>query len=421
MQSAGRVPLALSSALSVSEDTPRDYQNFAAWTDHYGVKQGDGFQLTENYGDWSVMTAQSVPAGSKVLQVPAMLILSSERIQREEFPNLGAAIEALKRNNAADLIPQFFLWVKILKEYELGDQSPYGPWLNAMPRRFSTAVCFDEFEMQCLPPFVASLAKIDKINLNIFNEVLKMVDVIGESTKSNKEVTKWAYNVVFTRSWSNANSGSEIVPMADMLNHAAYPNVEVQYDAQGSCSIVLTRDVSEGEPLVLSYGNPTNPSRFLSTFGFLDQSPPATFCKIMAARPSQELKDIGYDFEKMVFYVQDGGVAQEVWDVLLYTVLEKNPQDRQAFYEAHMRGDEETKSQLHQKHILATCEGLQKHVDTMLVVLNDLRQKIDREGMNGHYNLPMIRAHNDFVQDTFQKVKNNLDQLVESQREMIAY
>ena len=65
--------------------------------------------------------------------------------------------------------------------------------------------------------------------------------------------------------------------------------------------------------------------------------------------------------------------------------------------------------------------GWREHVDTMLVVLNDLRQKIDREGMDGHYNLPLIRAHNDFVQDTFQKVKNNLDQLVESQREMIAY
>lgn len=401
--------------LSVDENAPREYTNFGAWANHYGLQQENGFQLTEYGGDWSVMTSQNAPKGSRVLFVPAMLVLSSKRAREEEFPGLESVIQTLEAKGAKTVINQFYLWLKVMREYELGDQSPYFPWLDAMPRRFTTAVTFDDFELSCLPPFVGSLAKIDKINLNNFLKVLPQVTGLSETTKANVDLAKWAYNVVFTRCWTNAAGECEIVPMADMLNHAADANVEVKYDPEGNCNVVMTRDAVQGEPLTLSYGNPTNLSRFLSTFGFLDQSAPATFCKIMTARPSQELKDVGYDFSRMVFYVENGAIAQEVWDVMLYQVLETNPQDRQTFYQAHMRGDQETKVQVHTAHMIETCQALLKHVDTTLATLDQLQKRMDAEGMVRHSNLPMIRQHNDFVKDTFSKVKYGLDEIVNNE------
>jgi hypothetical protein len=336
LPSKARLPTRLS-ALSVDENAPREYQNFAGWSNHYGLLQENGFQLTENNGDWRVVAAMPASRGSRVLYVPGMLSLSSLRARNQDFPGLKAIVQFLEKKDSKELVPQFFLFLKVLKEYEMGEQSPYYPWFDAMPRKFSTAVMFDDFEMQCLPPFVGSLARLDRINYGTFTEALQRVnpDYISQETKANSAAIKWAFNVVFTRCWSDkAGNEVEIVPMADMFNHAANPNVVIKYDADGSCNAILTRDVQQGEPLCLSYGNPTNPSRFLSTFGFLDQSPPATFCKIMTARPSKELKNMGYDFERMGFYVEDGAVSEEVWDVVLYSLLESQPEEQKKLYHA---------------------------------------------------------------------------------------
>mmetsp|Transcript_41741 Transcript_41741/g.83025 ORF Transcript_41741/g.83025 Transcript_41741/m.83025 type:complete len:447 (-) Transcript_41741:132-1472(-) len=401
-------------ALSVVENTPREYQNFAGWSNHYGMMMENGFQLTENNGDWSVMSAMPVARGSRVLYVPGMLALSSKRAKAEDFPGLESIEQFLDKKGAADLVPQFYLFLKVLKEYENGEQSPYYPWFDAMPRKFSTAVNFDDFEMQCLPPFVASLARLDRINFGTFTEALQRVnpDYIRQETKADSVAIKWAYNVVFTRCWSKTGDEVEIVPMADMFNHAANANVEVKYDDQGNCHVILMRDAQQGEPLCLSYGNPANPSRFLSTFGFLDQSPPATFCKIMTARPSKELKNLGYDFSRMVFYVEDGAIAEEVWDVVLYSLLENRPDIRKAFYHAHMIGDRETKVMMHSQYLGETITVLLAHVDKTLSELDVLADKMRNEGPDGHENLIMIWHHNEFVRATFLKVKARLDRML---------
>merc|ERR1712232_1091290 len=104
-----------------------------------------------------------------------------------------------------------------------------------------------------------------------------------------------------------------------MFNHGSDGPTEVQvgYDENENCYVYATRDVPAGSPLRLLYGDPTNPSHLLARYGFLDQSSSATFCKIMISRPSQQMKDMGYDHSRMLFYKDTGGVSQEVWDVLL--------------------------------------------------------------------------------------------------------
>jgi SET domain len=407
------------SALQLEETTPREYNNFVNWAGYYGVYTENGFQITEQNGDWSVMTNMPIRNGARVLFVPAMLTIASQRVRQEDFAAYEATIaqyfdrphpNALP--NDEDLAPKFYLFLKILQEYELGDQSPYFAWMDALPRKFSTAVDLDDFELDCLPPFVASLARNHRINFDLFLEVLQNLPLqtIREDTKTNLDVTKWAYNVVFTRcqtSWGEA----AIIPMADMFNHAAESNVDLVYDNEGNSHVITTRDVQAGEPLFLSYGQPTNPSRFLAYYGFFDQSPPATFCKLLTDRvPSQEIINLGFDYNRMVFWVKDGGVAEEVWDVMLYTVLGKlNPQAQQQFYQAHMMGDYRTKENMHQIYVLETCQGLLEHVNRMLEELETAAEQMDEEGMSGHNNLLMIRMHNDFVRDTFQKVKSGVE------------
>ena len=51
-----------------------------------------------------------------------------------------------------------------------------------------------------------------------------------------------------------------IAPMADMLNHAAEPNCQIDVDYEGNVNVVALYDVPAGEALTVSYADPTNPT-----------------------------------------------------------------------------------------------------------------------------------------------------------------
>ena len=82
--------------------------------------------------------------------------------------------------------------------------------------------------------------------------------------------------------------------------------------------------------MLISYGDPTNPSPLFATYGFLDESSPATFCKLMDVQ--QEMQDMGVDFSRMLFYKDTGDISEEVWDVLLYHILASDANLRQSFF-----------------------------------------------------------------------------------------
>ena len=129
-------------------------------------------------------------------------------------------------------------------------------------------------------------------------------------------------------------------------------------------------------------------------------------------QPNAELLDLGYDFSRMLFFKETGDVSQEVWDILLYQHLASNRDDQQAFYEAHMQGDEDTKNAIHQHYFADTATALKKHVDTFLVQLDELSAKGVGKDLNEHPRLPLILRHNEFVKETFLTVKARLDPMV---------
>jgi hypothetical protein len=135
---------------------------------------------------------------------------------------------------------------------------------------------------------------------------------------------------------------------------------------------------------------------------------------MLTARPSKELIEIGYDSNKMLFFTQDGGISQEVWDVVLYSRLERKPElenDKLAFYQAHIQGDQDTKSAIHNKYLPQTCAALKRHVEYVLSEVAELSVKMNTYDASKHPRLPLLKKHNQMVVDTFQRVKNNLDQI----------
>lgn len=105
---------------------------------------------------------------------------------------------------------------------------------------------------------------------------------------------------------------------------------------------------------------------------------------------------------------------------MLYTILDQNPelQDvQESFYQAHMAGDSETKELIHGQYFLETAGALKNHVDSMLLRLDELQQKTAGVSEIEHPRIPIIRRHNDFVKETFVKVKAGLDPMVTEETE----
>ncbi|EED89734.1 predicted protein [Thalassiosira pseudonana CCMP1335] len=413
--------------IDTTEQSPRDIPSMIEWAEMYGVQRipslDFGSDDPSSDDNLYAYTTEDIPAGSAVLFIPTDMFVSSSVI-RSEFGQLVEAEALLGRLGGSDQYPLFYIFVKILYEYSLGEESGYFQYLNGMPRRFDNGAAMTPFCYECLPPLAANLAMAERVQYINFNQALREVDFIEGYISEDNLLTRWAYNVARTRSWevesddpsSSVTGGKEMVmlPLGDMFNHGTDTEVEISYDEEGNCVIYTTVDVEAGSPLRMSYGDPTNPSKLFAKYGFLDETSPATFCKMMNIRPSTELRNIGFSYSRMLFYKDTGEVAPEVFDVLLYVILgEKSDRTEQRdFYNACISQDEATKSAYHQQYAYETSSRLKEHVDSFLDELDELSTKAQTKSLETHPRIPLILAHNEFVKQTFLKVKGVVDDLV---------
>ena len=229
---------------------------------------------------------------------------------------------------------------------------------------------------------------------------------LNEQTVNNEDLIKWAYNIAITRSYSLAASCRRIAPVVDFFNHDSDPNLEIKYDDY-SCTVFANRDIQAGEPLTISLGDGSNPTPLFATYGFLDESAPGTFCKLMDLQ--EDMKDMKYGFKDLLFY-KNGEISPEVYDVVLYSILKTDPNFELApFYDACMAGDEETKNAYHGQYFSYTLEYLKNHVGSTLQDLDRLSANAQSKDPATHPRVPLILQHNGFVKQTFEAVMNNLN------------
>jgi hypothetical protein len=397
-----------SAVLDISERAYRDVLAMDEWAAACGAQRADGIQLScSNDNDVSIMTTQNLPAATPVLFIPATMILSSNRIM-QEYGRIDAAEKLLGSLNASDQLRHFYLMIKILVEYEMGFESPFYPWFNSLPRYFSNGASMTPFCYECLPPLMASLAMKERNNFIYLDSALKQVPYLSEQIKQNKDITKWAFQIAYTRSFESNDESSDlcIAPLVDMINHGTETEVQITYDSEGNCYAMTTAYVPAGSPLRMSYGDPTNPSFLFARYGFVDDSSPATFCKIMIPHKNTELENMGYAHNRMLFYKDTGDISEEVWDVLLYQILSaSNVASRRTFYQAHVNGDYATKQAFHQQFYPETSAKLKEHIDTFLQELDELSAKAHVMNVNQHPRAPMILKHNELVKNSFLAVR----------------
>jgi len=450
--------------VSVPSDDDTDYTN-----DDWGVS------LLTSDGDATTMEAGTIVLSVPTSLVLSSPKVAKELVEVYNL-DLKDSMKILHDGGFANQSPEFFLFTKILLEHTKGNDSLWQPWLASLPQTFQTGIYMNSFEKSCLPPFAFALAEFETEKLQAFRQALSCLleqPAATESLPSLKEVTlkksdddddliKWAYNVVFSRCWKYADQvddtntdeigRSDIVPLGDMFNHADPANVVVNYmdrsqddstnetvvgrtedESKDAVKFVLTQDIEMGHEnpqLCLSYGLITNLYRFLILFGFVNDQMKELYCQILFTSPSKVMIELGCaDRTKMLYRTEDGAIADTVWNTVLYSLLEQqigNPEAeaaRKALYQAHLDCDATTTSEIREKYLLEASLTLRNHVERTLKDLDELVDKVD--GMieasgdvtlveKEYPHLLMIHRHNCFLQGVFQKVKDRLDGMIQT-------
>lgn len=189
-----------SGVVNLSSSAQRDVYTMADWASSYGVQQAEGLQLTSYDGqDYFAATQQDIAAGSCIMYVPNDIILSSVQAVQEFGGTLYDAENQLQMAGLQEKIPLFRLFMKILHEYEKGQESPWYTWLDSLPRIYNTGASMTYACFDCLPPYAAWLALSERQNFVNFQKAAKFTS-LNEEIVSNVTVLKWAYNVALTRS-----------------------------------------------------------------------------------------------------------------------------------------------------------------------------------------------------------------------------
>ncbi len=183
------------------------------------------------------------------------MVLSSDKVVNQFGNSLQQAESVLVQMDQGTQarLPLFRLMVKILAEYDAGQDSPFYPWLNSLPKQFYNGVSMTDACFDCLPPyagwlvrtkiyirfslkceltpllisipciaiFLSDKASNERINYMHFANALRKGYVpLSEETLYDEQAVKWAYNVALTRFneiWQPSRQ-KLIAPMADMVS-----------------------------------------------------------------------------------------------------------------------------------------------------------------------------------------------------------
>jgi len=406
---------AVSGAINLADEyAQRDVYSMEEFATQYGMQKAPGVELYSDDGsDYQLITQQPIGAGQTVLYVPSDIVLSSDKAYQEFGGEIQQAEQVLVQidQGTSARLPLFRLMVKILAEYDQGENSAFFPWLNSLPRVYYNGVSMTNDCFSCLPPYAGWLTSTEKANYDSFVQALRGGYVQLQSVNDDR-VTQWAYNVALTRFqevWSPQRA-KLIAPMADMLNHSAEPNCEITFDDYGNCEVTAMYDIPAGMPLTISYGDPTNPTPIFAQYGFLPADCTTLFCKAMHLEPY--IKELGIDFKDLLIQVESGEIAPKVWDLFLYEILANNdPGAAEQYYVAMKTGDEGTRQQYQDQYFQYTLDSMKQHVYGILADVDNLTAKAQSFDLSTHPRVPVIVAHNNLVRDTFTMTAALLEQM----------
>lgn len=333
-----------------SYDDERNVPLLEEWAAENGVVLAEGVKLVNNgLGDWGVglTETQALQAQTPVVTIPKRLILSSKDAQVLEFQD--AIVQSMSATKQVDnglplsyYSPECLLMVRVLQEKVAGPESPWHSWMEALPREYATGLYLDPLERSHVERIADTFLEVQQQQFDACRKAFEDIhDTLPSNIQSylssNPDALRWAYSVVFTRSWPMPGRDSvTLVPIGDFFNHdSAQPNVAPQSLDDGSIQLFTKHDLEKGSPLYLSYGLGDFPGRFLVTFGFWDRSSPYMNANLTVP------DGFPVDSSELIVSTRNGRISDDVVSLGVYQfLLQRNPEEAEKMAQAKREQDQ---------------------------------------------------------------------------------
>lgn len=216
-----------------------------------------------------VVAKEDFAENEVVLQIPmqsALMVYSFDKEQDVQIPSKDLSDTAIR------------LALRLLNETRLGRESPWFPYIDALPKELTNP---EKMDSSLVHPHTGS--KTFPIILENYKKTISFLVSCGTS----EEEAGWALAVVQSRAFGNGMGQEILVPLLDSMNHgdnivdgvfSEEYEANIVYgwqkmgdtDAPKDWSIVVKsrRAISEGEELLLSYGDHEN-EYFYLYYGFV--------------------------------------------------------------------------------------------------------------------------------------------------------
>ncbi|CAB3976636.1 histone-lysine N-methyltransferase setd3 [Paramuricea clavata] len=246
---------------------------FSEWLKENGADSENVEVYSSSDYDCGVRAVTTFQAGEKIFNIPRKLILTSEH---SSSTFLGSIIETDK---LLRVMPNVVLALKLLNESHEED-SFWKPYIDILPRKFSTPLFFTQEELSALQG-----SQVLNNVLNLYRSIARQYAYLHQIFKkipTNNKLNfmksftysqyRWAVSIVMTRqNQIPCSSGNglhlALIPFLDMCNHCE-GHFTTDYDlSTDSCVCFALYSYKPGDQVFIFYG-PRSNSDFFVHSGF---------------------------------------------------------------------------------------------------------------------------------------------------------
>lgn len=238
-------------------------ERLLAWL-HQGGARFPGLAVrTEDSGQRGAFSTRQIRAGEPALVVPHRMLVTHTRA-------LASPIgRALQRAGIDPADSHTYLAAFLIMEAR-DPRSAWRAYLDALPASYAHMPCFFDAATLELLDGTTAAGRIERQRRDLARCFARL-RTLPELADVSWDELVWGRLTVLTRVFRvtiHDETVDALVPLADLLNHAARPEVEWGGDDLGRAFVAtMLDDVAAGAPVRDSYGAKSN-ARFLANYGF---------------------------------------------------------------------------------------------------------------------------------------------------------
>ncbi|XP_033741298.1 SET domain-containing protein 4-like [Pecten maximus] len=221
-----------------------------------------------------LMTRHSISAGSTLVSIPHHLLITPHTV----LTSVGQHFTKWDKQLSSQQAMSIFL----LAERQKQESSFWFPYINVLPKKYTTPAFFSETELNLLPQTVLSkaLTEISKVH-TAFKLATDFITCCWPELAPVLTYSDfiWSWYSVNTRSvyykhdlcdqFLADHNYIALAPFLDLLNHSYDANITASFNVKSNCYEIQTEDTyRKYDEVFISYGNHDN-THLLVEYGFV--------------------------------------------------------------------------------------------------------------------------------------------------------